>query len=112
MSCRTEVAHFLYCKNIQVICVQKSKLSSTSIYPRFTNYTFLCRDRPGDRVGEGFFSLVHHSVTYTELPTDHFFSADTIIEQQGFTFIADDVKLTINNIYIPPNDAAYYPVKN
>ena len=102
MSCRSELADFLQDKNIQVACLQESKLSSASPYSDFTNYTTVRKDRPGDRGGGGLLSLIHHSVTYTELPTDHLFPGDSIIEHQGLTIIADDVKLNIINIYIPP----------
>ena len=37
----------------------------------FTNYTTVRRDRTDDRGGGCLLSLIHDSVTYTELPTDH-----------------------------------------
>ena len=47
-------------------------------------------------------TLIHHSVSFTELPTDHLFPGDSVIEHQGLTITADSAKLNIINIYIPP----------
>ena len=100
--CRTELASFMCSRNIQVACLQESKLSTYSPYSDFPNYYSHRRDRSDGREGGGLLSLIHHSLTWTDFPTDHLFPGDSIIEHQGFTLIVDDAKLNIINIYIPP----------
>ena len=46
--------------------------------------------------------LIHHSINYTPLPTDHLFHGDDFAEHQGVTISAGDLELKIINIYIPP----------
>ena len=77
-------------------------MSDVSTYKDFPNYQTLRRDRPGDRGGGGLISLIHHSISYTELTTDHLFPGDSIIEHQGFTITHNHNTLNIYNIYIPP----------
>ena len=67
-------------RNKQVACLQESKLSTHSPYTEFHNYYSPRRDHTDDRGGGGLLSLIHHSLTYTNLRTDPLFPGDSIIE--------------------------------
>ena len=100
--CWTELASFINSRSVQVACLQESKLSAHSPYTDFPNYYSLRRDHPDDRGGGTLLSLIHHSLTFTNFPTDHLFHGDSIIKHQGFILMVDDAKLNLINLYIPP----------
>ena len=95
-----QLLHFLRDKNILIACVQETKLTATSALPAFPNYAVIRRDRLRGR-GGGLIILVHHSITYQELP-DTILPGDSVAERQTIAVEVNGATLTICNIYIPP----------
>ena len=102
MSGYTELSTLLFNRSIKVACIQETKLSQASTFRGFPGYTTVRRDRPGGRRVGGLLTLVHHSIQFTELPTDPLFPGDSWTEHLGVTVIWGDSKINIINIYIPP----------
>ena len=95
-----------------VACIQETKLRPGSTMRDFPQYTPIRRDRPGDRGGGGLLILVHSSVQYKPLPTDHLFPNDNFTEHQAITATINSHAVNIYNIYIPPVsscDAGFSP---
>ena len=89
----------LHKHSILVACIQESKLRPSSTFSDFPFYTAIRRDRPN---GSGLITLVHSSINYIPLPTDHLFPNDSITEHLAITATINDHPVNIYNIYIPP----------
>ena len=100
-----EISSLLHSQCILVAAIQESKLSDTSLLRDFPNFTPLRRDRPGPSGEGGLLTLVHESISFTPLDTDHLFPNDTIIEHYAITAIINGVPIKIFNIYIPPTSS-------
>ena len=87
-----------------VACLQETKLSPSSNLRPFPDYTTVRHDRPGASRGGGLITLVHHSISYTRLPSD-LFPNDSTAEQLSITATINDIPLHIHNIYIPPHSS-------
>ena len=98
-SSRVELENFLGHHKVKVAALQETKLHASSNTPTFANYTLIRKDRSRN-AGGGLAFLVHHSVTFTHLPTD--FNSDPVLEIQGITATIRGAPLNIFNIYIPP----------
>ena len=83
-------------------CIQETKLSPASTFKDFPGFTSVRRGRPGVRGGGGLLTLIHHSIKFTELPTDHLFPGDSTTEHLGVAVAWGDTTINIINIYIPP----------
>ena len=49
--------------------------------------------------------LVHHTIPYTELPTDDLFPHDSTIEHLAITVTINNIPIHLYNIYIPPSSS-------
>ena len=99
-----EIAALLHSKNVLIACLQETKLGPNSNLRDFPNYCIIRRDRPSTAGpnGGGLITLVHHSIPYTPLPTDHLFSQDAATEHLAITATINGHSINIYNIYIPP----------
>ena len=77
------------------------KLTSSSNLPAFPNFATVRRDRPTGG-GGGLITLVHHSVAFTEVNTNHLFPGDSTAEHLAIEVDIDGAKLLVVNVYIPP----------
>ena len=50
-------------------------------------------------------TLVHHTISYTELPTDDLFPHDSTIEHLAITVTINNIPIHLYNIYIPPSSS-------
>ena len=99
-----EISALLHSRNVLIACLQETKLGPNSNLRDFPNYSIIRRDRPSTvgPNGGGLITLVHHSITYTPLPTDHLFSQDAATEHLAITATINGHSINICNIYIPP----------
>ena len=98
----SEIASLLHNKNILIAAIQETKLTPSSNLRPFPNFTTLRRDRPGGTRGGGLIILIHHSISFTPLPTDHLFPNDSTIEHLAISATINSLPINIYNIYIPP----------
>ena len=100
-----QLDHILRKTSTLVACIQESKLRPSSNFRDFPHYTAIRRDRPGGGGGGGLITLVHSSVDYIPLPSDHLFPNDTTTEHLAITAFINQRPLNIFNIYIPPTSS-------
>ena len=101
LNSRHQIVHLLEQRNILVACIQETKLTSSSNLPAFPNFATVRRDRPTGG-GGGLITLVHHSVAFTEVNTNHLFPGDSTAEHLAIEVDIDGAKLLVVNVYIPP----------
>ena len=97
-----QLDHLLRKNSVLVACIQESKLRPSSNFKDFPQYTAIRRDRPGGGGGGGLVTLVHSSVDYIPLPSDHLFPNDVTTEHLAITAFINEHEVHIFNIYIPP----------
>ena len=97
-----ELAHLISAHSVLVAAIPETKLSLVSNARSIPNYTLVPRHRPGEASGGGLAFLIHHSVSYTDLPSDHLLPNDSIIEHQAILAHLGPTLLQIVNFYIPP----------
>ena len=100
ISSQDELSSLLHSKNVLIAALQETKLTSNSKLKRFPNFTTIRRDQPGNTRGGGLIILIHHSVPFIPLATDHLFIDDQVTEHLGITATINNYPL---NIYIPPS---------
>ena len=91
-----------------VACLQETKLSPSSNLRPFPDYTTVRRDRPGASRGGGLITLVHHSISYYDFPTD-FFPNDSTAEHLSITVTINNIPIHIHNIYILHSPTLFLP---
>ena len=77
-----QLEDFLCRHKVKVAALQETKLHDSSNTPSFANFTLISKDRSRN-AGGGRAFLIHHSITFTHLPTD--FNNDPVLEIQGIT---------------------------
>ena len=100
----SELSSFLIEHNIKVACLQESKLSQKSKTPFFPGYAHVRRDRPVGG-GGGLVTLIHNSISFTNINTSHFYTQDNKTELLAICVDVGDTKIDIFNIYTPPASA-------
>lgn len=102
--CTSELSHLLTGHCVLIAAIQETKLSAASKPPSFPSYTLVRRDRPGvgRGGGGGLAFLVHHSIHFTNVSTDHLFPGDNTLEHQAISATMDGTPYQIYNLYIPP----------
>ena len=91
-----ELNCYLNNQNVLVACIQETKLSPNSRLPSFPGYAVIRKDGVGG--GGGLFTLVHHSVQFSELASPINDNVTEIIVVQ--LSVADSV-LKVVKVYIP-----------
>ena len=95
----------LHSNSILIACLQETKLSSNSLLRPFPSYTTIRQDRPGSSGGGGLITLVHHSISYKRIISDHLFPSDQTTEHLVITATINNIPINIYNIYIPPSSS-------
>ena len=93
-----ELSQYLDANGVKVACIQETKLTGGAPDPNFPNYAIVRRDRPTGG-GGGLVTLIHHSLTYIELPSPF---TDAHTECIVIKLTIAELELVITNIYIPP----------
>ncbi|KAF2361496.1 Reverse transcriptase domain [Trinorchestia longiramus] len=83
--CSSELTHFMSTHSVVIAAIQETKLFPSLKPNLFPSHSFVRRDRPpGWRAGGGGAFLIHHSIPYSLLPSDHLFP------DRSFPLITDD----------------------
>ena len=102
-----EILSLLHSRHVLIACLQETKLGPNSTLRDFPDYITIRRDRPNitGPNGGGLITLVHHSIPYIPLPTDHYFTQDVSTEHLAITATINGHPVNIFNIYIPPTSS-------
>ena len=98
MSGYTELTTLLARLKVGVACIQETKLQQHSTYRDPENYTSLRKDRPSGGAGGELITLIHQSLTYNYLPTDHLFPDDSVFEHLGVAVTIGNMRINIINV--------------
>jgi exonuclease III len=96
-----ELSSFLTDNDINVACLQETKLSPLSKQPSFPGYNFVRNDRLAGQ-GGGLAILVDHSVSFVHIDTFAFTNLDPTLELFAIRIEIGGSSLEIFNVYIPP----------
>jgi hypothetical protein len=97
-----ELTQFTNEHNIDIICIQETKLNTTNTTPQIPNYTANRQDRTNNK-GGGLLTYIKHNHKFTRI--QHNITNNTDIEMQITRIYTKHSHLDIHNIYIPPRSS-------
>ena len=98
-----ELVDALKSLDIDICCIQETKLCAKDRMPRFAGYTAIRLDRANDQSGGGLAMLVKADIPYSPAPALIGDSSHTTTESQAIRILTPTGHLFLVNAYAPPS---------